>query len=86
MIFAEEDCQPGMFFVFGEIFIGMSSLLVMNFHIGIFFSFRKERNNMCIYIFAEKELSKERILIGELHRLGVRDSRNRAGNCEPWDL
>lgn len=39
MIFAKEDCQPGMFFVFGEIFIGMSSLLIMNFHIGISFFF-----------------------------------------------
>lgn len=32
-------------------------------------------------LFAEKESSKERILIGELHRLSVRGSRNRAGNC-----
>lgn len=56
MIFAKEDCQPGMFFVFGEIFIGMSSLLVMNFHIGIFFfSFRKEKNNMCIYIYLQRK-------------------------------
>lgn len=39
MIFAEEDCQRGMFFVFGEIFIGTSRLLVINFHIGIFFFF-----------------------------------------------
>lgn len=75
--FAKEDCQRGMFFVFGEIFIGMSRLLVMNFFL---FFFRKERNNMYI-LFAEKESSKERILIGELHRLSVRGSRNRAGNC-----
>lgn len=67
-----------MFFVFGEIFIGMSRLLVMNFF--FFFFFRKERNNMYI-LFAKKESSKERILIGELHRLSVRGSRNRAGNC-----
>lgn len=70
MIFAEEDCQRGMFFVFGEIFIGTSRLLVINFHIGIFFFFLGKRNN--VYIFVEKELSKERILIGggkTLHRL-----------------
>lgn len=52
MIFAEEDCQRGMFFVFGEIFIGTSRLLVINFHIGIFFFFRKEKQ--CIYIRRER--------------------------------
>lgn len=71
MIFAKEDCQPGMFFVFGEIFIGMSSLLVMNFHIGIFFSFRKERNNMCIYIY----ICRERIIEGTNSDRGASPSR-----------
>lgn len=70
MIFAKEDCQPGMFFVFGEIFIGMSSLLVMNFHIGIFFFFQK-REKQYVYIY----ICRERIIEGTNSDRGASPSR-----------
>lgn len=71
MIFAKEDCQPGMFFVFGEIFIGMSSLLVMNFHIGIFFFLLEKRETICVYIY----ICRERIIEGTNSDRGASPSR-----------